>query len=77
MRITIDKAGRLVIPKSLRERSGITAGEVEISLDGAAIRIESPATDELDDENGLLLLPNGGPELDEDAVRELRLGDQR
>ena len=77
MRITIDKAGRLVIPKSLREQSGITAGEVEISLDGAAIRIESPATDELDEDNGLLLLPNGGPELDEDAVRELRLGDQR
>jgi AbrB family looped-hinge helix DNA binding protein len=77
MRITIDKAGRLVIPKSLREQSGITAGEVEISLDGAAIRIESPASDELDDENGLLLLPAGGPELDEDAVRELRLGDQR
>ena len=77
MRITIDKAGRLVIPKSLREQSGITAGEVEIFLDGAAIRIESPATDELDEENGLLLLPNGGPQLDEDAVRELRLGDQR
>ena len=66
-----------MIPKSLREQSGITAGEVEISLDGAAIRIESPASDELDDENGLLLLPAGGPELDEDAVRELRLGDQR
>ena len=77
MRITIDKAGRLVIPKSLREQSGLTAGEVEISLDGAAIRIESPATDELDEDNGLLLLPHGGPELDEDAVRELRLGAQR
>ncbi|HEX9834071.1 MAG TPA: AbrB/MazE/SpoVT family DNA-binding domain-containing protein [Mycobacterium sp.] len=77
MRTTIDKAGRLVIPKLLRDQSGITPGEVDISLDGAAIRIESVAADDLVEENGLLLLPNGGPELDADAVRELRLADQR
>jgi AbrB family looped-hinge helix DNA binding protein len=77
MRTTIDKAGRLVIPKSLREQSGITPGEVEISLDGAAIRIESVTADDLVEEDGLLLLPSGGPELDADTVRELRLADQR
>lgn len=77
MRTTIDKAGRLVIPKSLREQSGITSGEVEISLDGAAIRIESVAADDLVEEDGLLLLPGGGPELDADEIRELRLADQR
>lgn len=77
MRTTIDNAGRLVIPKSLREQSGIIAGEVEISLDGAAIRIESVAADDLVDEDGLLLLPGGGPQLDADTVRELRLADQR
>jgi AbrB family looped-hinge helix DNA binding protein len=77
MRTTIDKAGRLVIPKTLREQSGIAAGEVEISLDGSAIRIESVAADDLVEEDGLLLLPSGGPELDADAVRELRLADQR
>lgn len=77
MRTTIDKAGRLVIPKSLREQSGIASGEVEISLDGAAIRIESVAADDLVEEDGLLLLPGGGPELDADAVRGLRLADQR
>jgi bifunctional DNA-binding transcriptional regulator/antitoxin component of YhaV-PrlF toxin-antitoxin module len=65
----------LVIPKSLREQSGITPGEVEISLDGAAIRIESVAGDDLFEEDGLLLLPSGGPELDADTVRELRLAD--
>jgi hypothetical protein len=48
-----------------------------ISLDGAAIRIESVAADELVEMDGLLVLPSGGPELDDDAVRELRLGDQR
>jgi bifunctional DNA-binding transcriptional regulator/antitoxin component of YhaV-PrlF toxin-antitoxin module len=73
----MDKAGRLVIPKSLREQSGIASGEVEISLDGAAIRIEGVAADDLVEEDGLLLLPSGGPELDADAVRELRLADQR
>ena len=77
MRTTIDNAGRVVIPKSLREQSGITSGEVEIFLDGAAIRIESVAADELVEEDGLLLLPSGGRELDAGAVRELRLADQR
>lgn len=77
MRITIDKAGRLVVPKSLRDQAGITPGEVEISLDGAAIRIEAVAADELVEHEGLLLLPDGGPELDAEAVRELRLADQR
>lgn len=77
MRTTIDTAGRLVIPKSLRDQSGIISGEVEISLDGAAIRIESVAADDLIEEDGLLLLPDGGSELDTDAVRELRLADQR
>jgi hypothetical protein len=67
----------LVIPKSLREQAGIASGEVDISLDGAAIRIESVASDDLVEEGGLLLLPSGGPELDVDVVRELRLADQR
>ena len=66
-----------MIPKSLREQLGITAGEVEISVDGAAIRIESVAADVLVESDGLLLLPSGGPELDQEAVRELRLADQR
>jgi hypothetical protein len=77
MRTTIDRAGRLVVPKTLRDQLGLTAGEVEIFVDGAAIRIESVAADQLVESDGLLLLPSGGPELDQDAVRELRLADQR
>lgn len=77
MRITIDKAGRLVIPKAMREQVGITAGQVDISVDGAAIRIEPVLTTGLIEEGGLLLLPRGGPVLDDEAVRELRLADQR
>lgn len=77
MRTTIDKAGRVVIPKAMRDQAGIAAGEVEISLDGAGIRIESVAADDLVEEDGLLLLPVGGSELDAAALRELRLADQR
>lgn len=77
MRTTIDKAGRLVIPKALRDQAGITAGEVNVSLDGAAIKVESVVADALVEVDGILVLPLGGPELDADAVRELRLADQR
>lgn len=77
MRTTIDKAGRLVIPKSLRDQAGITTGEVDVTLDGATIRIESAAGNDLDEQDGLLLLPPGGPALTDDDVRELRLADQR
>ncbi len=67
----------MVIPKALRELAGLAAGEVEISVDGAAIRIEGVAVDNLVEEDGLLYLPDGGSKLDADAVRELRLADQR
>lgn len=77
MRRSIDKAGRIVIPKALREQSGIGAGEVEVTVDGAGLRIESVTSDVVVEEDGLLLLPSGGTELDADTIRELRLGDQR
>jgi AbrB family looped-hinge helix DNA binding protein len=38
---TIDKAGRIVIPKDLREKAGLEPGtEIEISHDGVSIRIQ-------------------------------------
>ncbi|MPZ52246.1 MAG: AbrB/MazE/SpoVT family DNA-binding domain-containing protein [Acidimicrobiia bacterium] len=77
MKTTIDRAGRVVIPKVLRDQAGIREGEVEITLDGAAIRVESLVSDELVEEDGLLLLPDGGEALDIDAIREFRLADQR
>jgi AbrB family looped-hinge helix DNA binding protein len=41
MRTTIDKAGRVVIPASLRERAGFEAGAtLEISLDEFGIRLQ-------------------------------------
>jgi AbrB family looped-hinge helix DNA binding protein len=44
MRSTIDKAGRVVIPASIRERAGFAAGtELEITADDFGIRIERVA----------------------------------
>lgn len=72
MRTTIDKAGRLVIPRSLRDRIGlIGGGEVELELDGAAVRIEPVAGRELRDDGGLLLIPASDTPLTAAAVREL------
>ena len=45
MRTTIDKAGRVVIPASVRERAGLTPGaELEITEDELGIRIERVAS---------------------------------
>jgi AbrB family looped-hinge helix DNA binding protein len=44
MRVTIDKAGRVVIPASLRERAGLTAGaEIELTFEDTGIRLERVA----------------------------------
>lgn len=72
MRTTIDKAGRLVIPRPLRDRIGLAGGgEVELELDGAAIRIEPVGGSGLREEGGLLLIPASGTLLTAAAVREL------
>lgn len=77
MRSTIDKAGRLVIPKSLRDSLGLVAGEVEIVPDGAGLHIEPLAGDRLEDEDGLLVIPAADVTVNDDLIRTLRDADQR
>lgn len=77
MRATIDKAGRLVIPKALRDRLGLAPGEVELTAEGAALRVEPIAGAGLERRRGRLVIPASGAVLDDDAVRELRHADQR
>lgn len=44
MKATIDRAGRVVIPASLRERAGLTAGtELEITFEDSGIRLQRVA----------------------------------
>ena len=44
MRSTIDKAGRVVIPASIREQAGLTPGAaLEVTVDDTGVRIERVA----------------------------------
>jgi AbrB family looped-hinge helix DNA binding protein len=44
MRTTIDKAGRVVIPAAIREKTGLTPGaEIEVTEDDAGVRLERVA----------------------------------
>ena len=77
MRTTIDRAGRLVIPRSLRNRIGLAGGgEVELELDGASVRIEPVSGHDLKEERALLVIPATGTPIPGAAVRELIDGDR-
>jgi AbrB family looped-hinge helix DNA binding protein len=72
MRTTIDRAGRLVIPRALRERVGMTGGgEVEVSVEGAAIRVEPISGTELHVKDRLLVIPSTGATVDGKLVEAL------
>jgi AbrB family looped-hinge helix DNA binding protein len=77
MRATIDKAGRLVIPKPLRDRVGLQPGVVEVVVDGAGLRVEPLAAESLVERGDLLVIPAAGTPISADVVRALRDGDQR
>jgi len=67
-----DKTGRLVIPRALRDRIGLAGGgEVELELDGAAVRIEPISGSDIKHVSGLLVIPATATPLTGDLVREL------
>jgi AbrB family looped-hinge helix DNA binding protein len=72
MRATMDKAGRLVIPKPLRDQVGLVPGEVEIVADGAGLYVEPIATGELVEKDGLLVVPASGQAITDEQVQSLR-----
>lgn len=57
MRATIDKAGRLVIPKPLRDRLGLAPGVVEVVADGTGLRVEPLAAESLEERQSRLVIP--------------------
>ncbi len=77
MRTTMDKAGRIVIPASFRERLGIVPGPIDLIVDGNGIRIEVDAPDNLVEKDGRLVIRSAAHPLTTDEIRELRLADQR
>lgn len=66
-----------MIPKPLRDRLGLRPGEVEVTADGAALRVEAIAQGEVEERNGRLVIPDSGESLSIDDVRSLRDADQR
>ena len=61
----------MVIPREIRRRVGLGPGEVEVTVDGAGVRIEPIAGDELVEVDGRLAIPASGVRIDDELVREL------
>jgi hypothetical protein len=61
----------------MRDRLGLVPGEVEVFADGAALRVEPATSDDLSYEDGRLVIPAAGQQVDDDLVRMLRVSDQR
>ena len=81
MYVTIDRVGRVVIPKALRVALGITPDmQLELIADGTGLRIEPVRRHErsIDTSDGLPILGNvEGAVLTDDDVRRLRDDTQR
>ncbi len=72
MRITIDKAGRLVLPMAERERMGLKAGDaLEVEPTGDGVRLTAVQESSLLVKEGNVLVFKGGV-LDRDAERALQ-----
>ena len=73
MRATIDKAGRLVIPKPLRDSLGLAPGPVEVQIYGAGLTVEPIIEDNtLVERDGLLVIPASGRVITDEMVQALR-----
>lgn len=61
----------MVIPREIRRKVGLVSGEVEVTVDGAAVRIESVAGEELVEVDGRLAIPASGVRIGDELIREL------
>jgi AbrB family looped-hinge helix DNA binding protein len=77
METTMDRAGRLVIPKRLRDEVGLRPGRVDLVVEGVAIRIEPITGTGLEPVGRRRIIPPSGEPIDDDDVRSLRHADQR
>ncbi len=73
MKATIDAAGRLVVPKALRDELGFFAGtELELAAVNGALEVRVPSRVRVEDgPHGLHFVADGADELTDEQVREL------
>ena len=75
MRTTIDKAGRIVVPKKLRDRFGLVGGtEVEIDDVGDGLLVapvEKVASARLVEKDGFLVIEGDGSPFTDDDIRSM------
>ena len=67
----------MVIPKPLRDQAGLVPGTVEVTADGAGLRVIAVAEDSLEERGGRLVIPAAGASISDDVVRSLRDADRR
>jgi AbrB family looped-hinge helix DNA binding protein len=76
MQVTIDKAGRLVIPKKIRERAHIKPGiKLDVRVENGVIEIEpAPVKARLVRDGSFLVLvrPPGTPPLTDELIERVR-----
>ncbi len=66
-----------MVPKALRDRLGLHCGEVEITADGASLRVEPVFDDSLVEKEGRLIIPASGVTVTDEVVSALRDADQK
>jgi AbrB family looped-hinge helix DNA binding protein len=73
MRATIDQAGRLVVPKVLRDELGLVAGtQLELEAVDGRLRITVPSRVRVEDgPHGVRFAAEAAAALDSERVREL------
>jgi AbrB family looped-hinge helix DNA binding protein len=73
MQATIDSAGRLVVPKRLRDELGFAAGtELELAAVNGALEVKVPSRVRIEDgPHGLRFVADDAGQLTDEQVREL------
>ena len=73
MRTTIDGAGRLVVPKPLRDELGFAAGtELELAAVNGALEVRVPSRVRVEEgQHGLRFVADAADQLTDEQVRDL------
>ena len=73
MIVTIDRAGRIVVPKSLRERFNLVAGtELEIEASGECLQLRKVGAEPALVRKKGILVHHGGARVDLDVAKFIR-----